>query len=471
MERIDVLIVTAVPEEYEAVIAAGGGEAAWVTWKASTGLGVAVRGFEVTGGELRIAVTQALGMGGANAVMASAELIKQHDVQCLAMCGVCAGKRGEVELGDVIVADRVWPYGAGKRKAGTVGGKRVVKEQEDIEMYRLHPPAWKQAAERFQVDKKAGWLAQRPRSLQAQGDWILERLFRGADPISDAASKKMCADLDKALERLWKLKLLKNKKVELTAAGRKHIEHLLLVNRDKLPKTKPLRMHVGPIASGSQVMQDDEVFARLSDSVRKVLGLEMEAAAIGALAYAKGLPYSVVMKAVMDHADADKSDNFKKFAARASAEVLIAFVRQHVPPRGSEEDPILSPGTSPLPKRHGPAALLNARHEVVPFHGREDVLEEMRAWCESGDGVRVRLIHAAGGMGKTRLAIELCRQMREERGWRAGFLAEGARISELMESERPVLAVIDYAESRTGLGEMLKRVAGRRGKKGLRIYF
>ena len=39
------------------------------------------------------------------------------------------------------------------------------------------------------------------------------------------------------------------------------------------------------------------------------------------------------MKAVMDHADPDKSDNFKAFAARASAECLIAFLRQHLPPR------------------------------------------------------------------------------------------------------------------------------------------
>jgi tetratricopeptide (TPR) repeat protein len=166
------------------------------------------------------------------------------------------------------------------------------------------------------------------------------------------------------------------------------------------------------------------------------------------------------MKAVMDHADADKSDNFKAFAARASAEVLLAFVRENVPPRvKQEDDPVLDPGTMPLPKKHGPAALLNARHEVVGFHGREDLLGELRAWCEGGEG-RVRLVHAAGGMGKTRLAIELCRQMRG-RGWRAGFLLEGDRVEALMESGRSVLAVVDYAESRPGLREMLRRVATR----------
>jgi nucleoside phosphorylase len=389
-------------------------------------------------------------------------------VRCLAMCGVCAGKRGEVELGDVIVADRVWQYDTGKRKAETVKKKRVVREAGDIEMYRLHPPAWKQAAERFEMDRKARWLSLRPRSLQAQGDWILERLLRGADPVADAVSQKMCVDLDKALERLWTLKLLRKQKVELTAGGRKYIEQLLLVNRGRLPKPKPLRVHVGPIASGNMVMQDDEVFARLSESVRKVLGVEMEVAAIGALAYAERLPYSVVMKAVMDHADADKSDNFKSFASRASAEVLLAFLRKNVPPRGMREDPILHPGTSPMPSKVGPAALLNARHEMVPFYGRGELLEEMRVWCESEGKVRARLIFAAGGMGKTRFAIELGRQMRERR-WRAGFINEGNQLSELLESEWPALAVLDYAESRPELREVLKRVAGRRGKKALRL--
>src|SRR5262249_563848 len=77
-------------------------------------------------------------------------------------------------------------------------------------------------------------------------------------------------------------------------------------------------------------------------------------------------------------------------------------------------------------------------------------------------------IHAAGGMGKTRLAIELCKQMREA-AWRAGFLRENKKLDELLESHRPVLAVLDYAESRPDLREMLASVAGRRGMKAMRL--
>lgn len=37
----------------------------------------------------------------------------------LAMCGICAGRRGEVSLGDLIVADRVFSYDHGKLIAST----------------------------------------------------------------------------------------------------------------------------------------------------------------------------------------------------------------------------------------------------------------------------------------------------------------------------------------------------------------
>ncbi len=121
MLRADVLIVTAVPEEHQAVLEADGGAGAWTEHEDPMGISVAFREIALEGGgSLTIAVTQALGMGGPNAVIAAANAIKDYDVRCLAMCGVCAGRRGDVALGDVIVADRVWQYGAGKRKAEKV---------------------------------------------------------------------------------------------------------------------------------------------------------------------------------------------------------------------------------------------------------------------------------------------------------------------------------------------------------------
>jgi hypothetical protein len=73
----------------------------------------------------------------------------------------------------------------------------------------------------------------------------------------------------------------------------------------------------------------------------------------------------VVMKGVMDHADDLKSDNIKTFAARASAECLIAFLRANLPSSGSGFEDIVEPGTSTPPSKLGPSALLNARHRFV----------------------------------------------------------------------------------------------------------
>ena len=103
MEAADVLVVTAVPAEHAAVLAVETGAAPGSTWQEREG--VAVRDFVAEGGTLRVAVVQALGMGGSQAAIASAALVEKLSVRCLAMCGVCAGRRGEVELGDVIVAD------------------------------------------------------------------------------------------------------------------------------------------------------------------------------------------------------------------------------------------------------------------------------------------------------------------------------------------------------------------------------
>ncbi|WP_437916535.1 hypothetical protein WME73_18420 [Sorangium sp. So ce302] len=386
VERIDVLIVTAVKDEWDAVLAVDTGAVQGSTWERRGPLNrpeVRARSFTVDGGELRLAVVQAYGMGGVGAVSAASWLLDGLNVRCLAMCGVCAGRRGYVELGDVIIADRMWTYDTGKLKVEIVEGQRVEQQKGDIEMYRLHPPDWKHKAERFVYDPEASWLSLRPRSYEAQGDWVLERLVAGADPISDPERDAKCADFERVVEQLWKKSLLKDGTLTLTDAGEKHVRRKLILGRGKLPDCRPFKVHVGPVASGSEVVEDPDIFERLSTPMRKVLGLEMEIAAIGTLGYERQLEGVVAMKGVMDHADSDKSDNMKAFAARASAECLIAFLRANLPPRGANAalDRLLIPGTSEPPAEPSPAALLSARHQIVPFFGRAALLEEIRAWC------------------------------------------------------------------------------------------
>src|SRR5262249_9484494 len=148
------LIVTAVKDEWDAVLGVDTGAKPGGTWEmraGSTGPEIAYRDFTTESDELRIAVVQAFGMDREQAVIAAAPLLQRHpEIHCLAMCGVCAGRRGDVALGDVIIADRTWPYDAGKLKTTLDDqGKRTERFQGDMDLYRIHPPEWKQRAERF----------------------------------------------------------------------------------------------------------------------------------------------------------------------------------------------------------------------------------------------------------------------------------------------------------------------------------
>jgi nucleoside phosphorylase len=369
-QPVDVLIVTAVKEEYDAVLDVETGAVPGSRWEnqdGPVGLEVAFRQFHTLDGRLlRVAATRALEMGGVAATNAAVPLLREYSPRCLAMCGVCAGRRGEVQLGDVVVADRLWFYDAGKIKV-TVDkeGRRIKRIRGDISTYQLNP-AWKQKAESFALDP-APWLLKRPRTYEEQGDWLLERLLQGEDPSRHRFRKSRCTNYDKVEGLLRKANQIRvrNGALELTKAGRAHIDERLRLYGGKLPKPKPLKVHVAPIGSGNQVVQDEQIFDRLSISMRKVLGLEMEAAAIGAIAHHNGIPFTIVMKGVMDFADPKKNDNFKPFAARASAECLLAFLRAHLPPpegpapararaafssTKNETDDLLDPGTAPRPR-------------------------------------------------------------------------------------------------------------------------
>ncbi|MFD5088179.1 tetratricopeptide repeat protein [Kitasatospora sp. NPDC058406] len=97
-----------------------------------------------------------------------------------------------------------------------------------------------------------------------------------------------------------------------------------------------------------------------------------------------------------------------------------------------------------------PAALLQARHQIVPFHGRDGLLGELTAWCRLG-GFGAWLLHGPGGQGKTRLAHHLAHQLAAD-GWAVLWprtTARAEQLRDLRHAARPFLVVLDYAESRT----------------------
>ncbi|MFF2618301.1 hypothetical protein [Kitasatospora sp. NPDC058046] len=111
-------------------------------------------------------------------------------------------------------------------------------------------------------------------------------------------------------------------------------------------------------------------------------------------------------------------------------------------------DPAQTPGARPTPAT--PAALLEAWRQIVPFHGRHDLLAELTAWCDLGE-FGAWLLHGPGGQGKTRLAHHLA-DLRAADGWtvlwpRAAATAD--QLAAVRYAARPLLVVLDYAETRT----------------------
>ncbi|WP_380706337.1 tetratricopeptide repeat protein [Sphaerisporangium corydalis] len=109
---------------------------------------------------------------------------------------------------------------------------------------------------------------------------------------------------------------------------------------------------------------------------------------------------------------------------------------------------------SPERLRRQPSLVLRAAHEVVGFTGRGAEVDRLRAWRDdpSSSGVAVRLVHGAGGQGKTRLAGHLAGAWARQ-GWvvLAAHHRRDRSVPPVLRVPEPdgaagVLVVVDYAE-------------------------
>ncbi len=106
--------------------------------------------------------------------------------------------------------------------------------------------------------------------------------------------------------------------------------------------------------------------------------------------------------------------------------------------------------------RSCPSDLLKADFAVVPFLFRDQAMAELEEWAARAEPLALWQLTASGGAGKTRFAIEACRQLAEQ-GWVTGFRRTGGDDSavrrvqvqdeKLADCPAPRLVVVDYAEN------------------------
>jgi len=336
MSEIDVLLITALKEEQDAFIAAansignGPGVSSWEDFDAGTATPYKLgRYIDLTGRKLNIALARPTRMGGITASIVVGTLAERLKPQCVAMCGVCAGNPGSVALGDVVIAEMVYQYDEGKRKASTFeGDHRHIQIKE----------TWLRSAQEMLA---SGLPSFGPASPDEAKIWLLERLYADENPIQHPARERYFPDdtWGKSIERFLGEGVIKikDRSLQITPGGRAIIDRVYLLQ--DTPKTLPFEIKVGPMASGNVVVKDGVTWDNLSTmGVRSAIGLEMEAAAIGSAAHRLNIPFWIVAKGVMDHADPNKDDRYKKFAARASAEVLIKFLMDQLAKKPAKQD-------------------------------------------------------------------------------------------------------------------------------------
>jgi tetratricopeptide (TPR) repeat protein len=115
----------------------------------------------------------------------------------------------------------------------------------------------------------------------------------------------------------------------------------------------------------------------------------------------------------------------------------------------------------PAEARGSAAWWLRPDQRVVDFVDRPE-LGVLREWCADEHASGMVLLTGAGGVGKTRLALRLAEEQ-QEAGWLCRLVRPGGEAN-VVDATRavslgPALLVVDYAETRSNLAELLRKAA------------
>lgn len=324
MGHVDALVITALPEEFEAAKAAA--DVSWRDGEPQSGAPYLRADLKTPTGWLGIALARTTAMGGRPTAPPVTRLVSALRPTCLAMTGVCAGNPAETALGDVLVAAPAFQYDEGMLRGDEFLG--------DVQQFPLED-RWLRVVQDYDPSHLP---SHGPAGEDDTTRWLLERLLTGQDPRTHPARARYVGRgrWTPLLERTEAAGLVAQRPdgtLALTDAGRELAERTRYRDVDG-PDTLPFTVMAGPLASGNKVVQDPDVWERLRRmGSRRILGLDMEAATVATIAHQVEVPHWLVAKGVMDGAELDREDRFRTFAARASAEVLFDLLGRLLTPR------------------------------------------------------------------------------------------------------------------------------------------
>lgn len=120
-------------------------------------------------------------------------------------------------------------------------------------------------------------------------------------------------------------------KVRSLAVSRKYLDEIYVGFKGKRP-SHDLSVKIGPVASGSVVLEDPETVNLIKSQNRKTIGIEMEAYGVMSAAFYMGesRPISLVIKSVCDFADPNKNNEWQAYAAYTSARYFDKLITDHI---------------------------------------------------------------------------------------------------------------------------------------------
>jgi nucleoside phosphorylase len=408
-QNVDVLVIAALKEEFDALLEVTGGEEAWEKFSNQNFTKYYFRDFESEQGfSFRVAAMWAHKMGATAAAALATELTRELSPRCLAMCGICAGKRDDVFLGDVLVADRVFRYDEGKLKV-----QREDKVfQPDLTTFNLKPK-WTTAVQGMINKWRPSFINERPLSIDYQSNWLLRVLAAfeqngESHPNKHPDINRYCPNRKAAMERLREKEWIEKQGFKLTIKGRQGLEESQFYSPDSPELDPDFSIHLGPIATGTGVQQDPLIFNKIAEFQRKIIGLEMEGEAIGIVSEIQELDYMVFVKGVCDYADEFKDDSFRQFAAKASADFLISFLIKYLPKKDPAPNSVESDRAKLVRKSQQVMEQVSNRIGGQVHLHRANQLEELEKACTE---YRVTVLLGISGVGKSSLARDYAEKL------------------------------------------------------------
>lgn len=121
LEEFDIAIITALRDtEFEAVLNL---PLKWVGFSLPNDVTAYYRGeVQSKNGNIKVVAACTLRMGMPSASALATKMAMLFKPRLISMVGICAGKKGAVSIGDIVVADPVWDWGSGKYK--NIKGKK-----------------------------------------------------------------------------------------------------------------------------------------------------------------------------------------------------------------------------------------------------------------------------------------------------------------------------------------------------------